>query len=535
MPFTRQYSVASLLACAAAGVAAAVNPAGAASAVQTRWGAVAEPVLPATLCATLSATLVLEHGSVDALDTDPARSGPDTARIQHAIDACPSGAAVKLVAGAGGASGFLSGPLRLKSGVTLWVDRGVTLFASRNPADYDNGPGLCGTAIKKNLRSCNPFILAEHTSDSGIVGDGVIDARGGSLLTSGPNAGKRSWWDVAYQNKSAGLSQQNPRLLQVNFGQRFTLYRISLENSPNFHVVTEQVEGVTAWGIKILSPSLVYTRMGYACPAHSTPDQVTPATCFTPGTVKNTDGFDPADSSKVLLAHAFISVGDDDVAIKAGHGPGTDGLHFAQNHFYYGHGMSLGSETNAGAHDIVVEDLAIDGHDDSNSVGLRIKTDSTRGGAIRTVHYNRVCMRNVRFPLVFDAYYSAHPGKLYPSYADIVIKDLHALGSAAYGGGVVTFAGYMDAARTNAIDITLDNVVFDGVQPAFARGRNGAPAQTPAATHFTLGPGPVSFAGALAPSAETGVTVSGKPGAGTPLDCSSAFVPMQSVMPEAPI
>ena len=39
--------------------------------------------------------------------------------------------AVELAPGAEGANAFLSGPLELKEGVTLLVDKGVTLFASR--------------------------------------------------------------------------------------------------------------------------------------------------------------------------------------------------------------------------------------------------------------------------------------------------------------------------------------------------------------------------------------------------------------------
>ena len=178
----------------------------------TQWGTVDEPSLPSVVCASLQASLSPVGGSLDAADASASSSQPDTARIQQAITACPAGQAVKLVAGAAGESGFLSGPLSLKSGVQLWIDSGVTLFASRNPADFDNGPGSCGTATSSDPNACNPFILASGTTGSGIVGAGTIDGRGGSLLTSGPNAGKRSWWDVAYQSKS-GLNQQNPRLI----------------------------------------------------------------------------------------------------------------------------------------------------------------------------------------------------------------------------------------------------------------------------------------------------------------------------------
>lgn len=107
-----------LMALAVAGTA---NVYAADAAVATQWGTVAEPAYPATLCLPqLVATLKPVNGSADTLDSDPSRSKPDTARIQAAIDNCPAGQAVKLVKGAAGESGFISGPLKLKSGVTLW-------------------------------------------------------------------------------------------------------------------------------------------------------------------------------------------------------------------------------------------------------------------------------------------------------------------------------------------------------------------------------------------------------------------------------
>jgi polygalacturonase len=57
----------------------------------------------------------------------------------------------------------------------------------------------------------------------------------------------------------------------------------------------------------------------------------------------------------------------------------------------------------------------------------------------------------------------------------------------------------------------------------------------PAYTHFTLGPGPVSFANSIVTSTAADVTVSGSPGNAVPVDCSGAFVPLKSVLPDSPI
>ena len=487
------------------------------------------------MCNTLPANLSPSNGSADALDTNPASSQPDAKRIQDAINACPAGQAVKLTKGSGGQSAFISGPLTIKSGVTLWIDSGVTLFASRNPADYDNGPGTCGTATSTDPKACNPLILADSTVNSGIVGDGKIDGRGGSLLTSGPNAGNRSWWDVAMQNKTQGLSQQNPRLIIVKKGSNFTLYHVAIMNSPNFHFTSNGTQGITAWGIKILSPSIVYTKPGYACAAGTTPDKVTPATCFTPETVKNTDGFDPGVSQNVLLTYSYISTGDDHVAVKSGSTGTTTNLNVSHNHLYYGHGMSIGSETNSGLSNAVIDDLVIDGQDSTGSIGLRIKSDSSRGGHVDNVTYSNVCMRNVRQPLVFDAYYSNTTGSLFPNFTNITIKGLHSLGSAKYAGGTLTFAGYETGGNVFPIGITLDNVVFDGTQPTLAASNNSGSSAAPSATHFTFGPGAVSFASSVTQTSAADVTIAGKAGTSTAVSCGSAFVKMSTMLADAPI
>lgn len=517
-------------------VAGTTNAYAADAAVATQWGTVAEPAYPSTICGQpLAATLKPVNASADTLDKDPSRSQPDTARIQAAIDACATGQAVKLVKGAAGESGFISGPLKLKSGVTLWVDTGVTLFASRNPKDYDTGTGACGTAGSASGKLCKPFIVADKTAKSGIVGGGVIDGRGGSLLTSGANANARSWWDVAYQKRSQNLTPQTFRILQIQNGTDFTLHGITLQNSPNFHVWGYGVTGLTAWGIKLLTPSLAYTRDGYQCPAGTTPDVLTPATCFTPDTALNTDGFDTGYSSNVLLAYSYISVGDDHVAIKSSSGAGAHRHTYAHNHFYYGHALSIGSETNAGVSDIAVTDLSIDGYDSGTGGGLRIKSDSSVGGQVSNVSYTGICSRNISHPLTFDSFYSGSKGSLYPSFTGVTVRDFHHLGSSKYQGGTLTFAGYALNGQNNPLTITLDNVVFDGTQPTYTPGHNGA-SLNPYATHFTLGPGPVSFASSIVASSANGVTISGNgSGSGTARSCGAAFVPLKSVVATSPI
>src|SRR5580692_1341021 len=121
--------------------AAIVHAQGHARAQDTRH--VTEPKFPPS-CAVLTARLLSQRATIAGSD----ESRSDTERIQQAMDRCKPGHAVELMVSAGYDS-FLSGPLQLRRGVTLLVDKGVILFGSRNPRDYDVVPGLCGTITEK--------------------------------------------------------------------------------------------------------------------------------------------------------------------------------------------------------------------------------------------------------------------------------------------------------------------------------------------------------------------------------------------------
>jgi polygalacturonase len=375
-----------------------------------------EPKLPSTTCSSHAAEM-----SSSSLD----ESKPDTSRIQAAISNCSSGQAVKLTA-SGSNNAFISGPLTLKSGVTLWIDKGVTLYASKNPKDFDKSSGACGV-VSDHDTGCHALITATSTTGSGVVGEGVIDGRGGATLT-----GKSvSWWDLGTEAKDSGKSQNNPRLIQIDGGKNFLLYKISLHNAPKFHVVPSDIDGFIAWSVKIQTPTSAYSK-------------------WSSDTTKNTDGIDPAGSENVVIAHSSISTGDDNVAIKGG-SKASKNIIIAHNHFYKGHGMSIGSETNSGVTNVLVTDLTLDGTDN----GIRIKSDASRGGKVETIRYENICMKSVDNPLVFDAYYSSDSGSLIPDFQKIEVSGVHITSSGKHQS---VFRGY---SSSYPLKITLDNVQSD--------------------------------------------------------------------------
>ena len=466
---------------------------------------VVEPFFP-QLCTTLDAQLQ-SHGHTLAPDDE---NKLDTARIQKAIDRCGKGRAVMLHVNETN-DAFLSGPLQLKPEVTLIVGVGVTLYASRDPSLYAVSPGSCGIVShrpptqpqepaadsprSKTLGGCRPLIAVDRAPNSGVMGDGVIDGRGGEKMLGSPY----SWWDLAEQARRGG-GQQVPRLIVANTSDNFTLYRITLKNSPNFHVSYNGGNGFTAWGVKIDTPQRL---------------------------ARNTDGIDPGNGTKnVTITHCYIRTGDDNVAIKGGYvreasgekqgtagkpaaGPGgATNMTISHNHFYWGHGMAIGSDTDGGVSKIRVFDLSLDGPDN----GIRIKSNGSRGGLTQDVVYDDVCVRNSPNPITLDTAYTAAgtlQGKFPPTMRDITLHNVR-----VSGGGKITFNGYAHdyriAAALNGVQITDDATYTYEVDHA----------------DLTLGPEPTNLRFPSGPEfAGDDSTVKGTPAEGSPASCADKFVP----------
>jgi len=447
---------------------------------------VTEPFFP-QLCTTLDAQLRAGGRALAAADEQKL----DTARIQKAIDKCGKGRAVMLRVDETN-NAFLTGPLELKPGIALIVGVGVTLFASRDPALYAVSPGSCGIVSHApdpspqrqgpvvgspgRPRGCKPLISVDHASNTAVMGDGVIDGRGGEKMLGS----QYSWWDLAEQARAGG-AQQVFRLIVASDSNNFTLWRITLRNSPNFHVVFNRGDGFTVWGLKIDTPQRL---------------------------ARNTDGVDPGDGARnITITHSFIRAGDDNVAIKGGEGGATN-MTVSHNHFYWGHGMSIGSETNGGVGKIRVFDLSLDGPDN----GIRIKSNGSRGGLTEDVTYDDVCIRNSPNPITLDTAYTAAgtlEGNSPPTMRGIVLHNVR-----ISGGGKITFNGYDPAHRIAA---ALDGVqIVDNAKYTYKLDH----------ADLTLGPGATNLdlpAGSDSTGSDS--TVTGKPAEGNPASCAEKFVP----------
>ena len=110
----------------------------------------------------------------------------DTQAIQSAVDACAQagGGTVRLSDGI-----FLSGTIRLKSGVTLSLANDAVLRGSANIADYESITPQVNYLYK--ARFTKSLIFAERQENIGLEGQGIIDGQGSLFpAKSGDDGGR---------------------------------------------------------------------------------------------------------------------------------------------------------------------------------------------------------------------------------------------------------------------------------------------------------------------------------------------------------
>jgi sugar lactone lactonase YvrE len=428
---------------------------------------VTEPVIPA-VCATLNASLTSVSDDLPT-SVDGTITNPDGARIQSALNSCANtNQVVQLSVDGAGHNAYLTGPLNMPSGVTLLVDPGVFVYFSRNAQDYDVVPGThtCGTVNNNSATSsCLPLININGVSNVGIMGYGKLDGRGGDTLLNAiaPYQGQ-SWWGLSAIANSGG-SQQNPRFIQLNKATNVTLYKITLRNSPLFHV-SGAANGLTAWDVKIVTPT----------------------------SSRNTDGIDPDQAQNFTITRSWISDGDDNVAVGASGSASSASVNMSitNNHFFAGHGESIGSYTSAGVSNILWDSNISSGNGtagagssvsntaDSNSTGIRIKSGYDRGGVVQNIQYSNSCYQYHPTEIQFTPVYDTTPGTLTPNYHNILLQNLSFLTA-----GSVGLTGSNNNGSVFPLGVTLDNVSFASLSAS-----NMTPAPTNAA--LTYGPGQVS-------------------------------------------
>lgn len=260
-------------------------------------------------------------------------AGADTARIQAALDGCAPGRAVVLER-SGQNTRLESGPLVIPRGVTLFVDRGVTLAASRNRRDYDLAPGSCGAPPAGQAAQCKPFVYAYQAAFSGVAGAGTIDGQGDA------------WREVP-----AGAVV--PDLVSSYESQGFRIEGVTLRNAAGVHAAIYKTTALEISDLKIDS---------------------------TTG-----DGLLLSNTTGAQIGGLWIRVPGEAVSLKASILGATAGVHIRGLHVFGGRGIALGDPTYGPVRDVTVDGIAMDSAGPGFSyLGGQTRAIQIRSGCVNT-------------------------------------------------------------------------------------------------------------------------------------------------------
>ncbi|MGC9364059.1 MAG: glycoside hydrolase family 28 protein [Fidelibacterota bacterium] len=316
----------------------------------------------------------------------------NTEAIKRAIDATAAagGGTVHFPAGT-----YLTGPIHLKSNVTIHVDAGAVLKFSKDFDDYL--PMVISRWEGTTGMNFSPLFYGYQLENVTIEGRGLLDGQGevwwefyGNLRKEYKEYGEvrtHSRWQEMHREANKNTLQpdtwmwDNNNFLRPPFIQFYDCKNVQIKdvtiiNSPFWTVNPELCDNVTITGITIKNPADSY----------------------------NTDGINPGSCTNVHISNCHISVGDDCITLKSGRdedghriGRPAENITITNCTMLNGHGgVVIGSEMSADVRKVTISNCIFDGTDR----GIRIKSMRGRGGIVEEIRVSNIVMKNIQLEAI---------------------------------------------------------------------------------------------------------------------------------------
>ena len=293
----------------------------------------------------------------------------NTAALQAAFDACTERDCVYIPAGT-----FLTGALRLHSGMELYLDEGAVLQGTSNLADY---LPYIHSRFEGVEQDCYQSLLnlgeldhddSYNCHDVLIYGKGTIAGGGAELAKAIIRTERERLADYLAslgdkikecEHKDTIPGRMRGRLINMSNCQNIRITGLTLANGASWNVHFIYSDG-------ILTDHCTFKSEG----------------------VWNGDGWDPDSSTNCTLFACKFFTEDDSVAIKSGKNPQgneinrpTEHISVFDCHCYHGHGITIGSEMSGGINDVRIWDCDLS----ASMQGIEIKGTKKRGAYVREV------------------------------------------------------------------------------------------------------------------------------------------------------
>ncbi len=311
---------------------------------------------------------------------------------------------------------WLTGPITLKSNLELHAEQGAMILFSSDKNLYP----LIKTSFEGlDTWRCFSPIYGDSVENVALTGKGIWDGSGDAwrhvkkskmtdsqwkkLVESGGvlNEKKNEWYPSEQFRKASENSDLNvplnlktkedfeavrdflrPVMVKIQNSRRILFDGPVFQNSPAWCIHPLLVEDLTVRNIMVRNPW--YSQNG--------------------------DGIDIESCRNVLVENCNFDVGDDAICIKSGknedgrrRGVPCENLIIRSNIVYHGHGgVTIGSEMSGGVRNIHVSDCIFMGTD----VGLRFKSNRSRGGVVENIFMSDIIMTDIpTFAISFNLSY----------------------------------------------------------------------------------------------------------------------------------
>ncbi len=316
---------------------------------------------------------------------------------------------------------FMTGPIHLESNTELHISEGATVAFFSEPERYK--PYVFTRWEGMELMGYSPLIYAFKKTNIAITGKGTLEG-GGANDKWWPWKGKwkKSDWEISevenqkHTRDALGVMVEKgtpvaervfennylrPPFIQPYLCTNVLIEDVTVKNSP-FWLLNP-----------VLSNSV--TIRGVHCDSYG----------------PNSDGCDPESCKDVLIENCIFDTGDDCIAIKSGRnndgrrvGVPCQNIVIENCQMKAGHGgVVIGSEISGGVRNLFAQNCEMSSPDLAR--GIRIKTNSVRGGLLENLYYRDLKIGKVKDAIVVNYYYEeGDGGDFQPELRNINIHNL---------------------------------------------------------------------------------------------------------------
>ena len=345
--------------------------------------------------------------------------------LQTLVDNCSKAGGGRVCVGAG--VYYLAGPLNMRSGVELHLEKGARLKFSGRASDFL--PAVFTRWEGTELFNRSAMIYARNAHDIAITGSGVIDAQGGLEMASwGMVPGETAFEENVHGTH--GVTVEKPDVDRLrHLGETLAPITDRMFGA-EAHLRPCAVEFVEC--SRILIDGITLRNSPFWCihPLYS--NNVTVRGVTIDSHFPNNDGCDPESSADVLIEKCVFNTGDDAIAIKAGRD--ADGRAVGRpsrrivirDCVFNSHcnGLCIGSEMSGGVSDVFMKRVKIG----KVKNALLFKSNLDRGGYIRRVEVDSINIVGAEGAVLrFETNYFGYRGGNFPAqYEDFTISNVNA-------------------------------------------------------------------------------------------------------------